>query len=259
MTIGVVIAAFRLGHLALAVVSAPTDDPFGPVSQDPDSVRDTACKLVEASSVCEPPPPPPTFDPPNINASGGGAAGSLLGGLLWLLLIAAVVAVVIVAVRYFADRAGSGRSSADGDDDVDPDDDALLGTVIIDRSREPKGWRGEAEEHRGAGRYRDALRCRYRALVGDLARRGLLDEIPGRTTGEERRQLRVSAPNALPFFREAADLFDAAWYGHADVGAADDDRFQHLDREVLAHATMMLHRIPRSFESAQVVDEAWPR
>lgn len=248
MIVGLAEAALRFGSATLAIASAPPDDPFGPVSQDPDSVRDAACKLVESTSVCEPPSPPPTFDPPS-GGGGSGAAGPALGGLLWVLLIAALVALVFVAVRFFIDRSSSGRSRDDVDDDVDPDDDALLGTVIIDRSREPKGWRGEADEHRAAGRYRDSLRCRYRALVGDLARRGLLDEIPGRTTGEERRQLRVSAPNALPFFREAADLFDAAWYGHVHVGAGDDDRFQQLDRDVLASAAAMPHRIPRSSDT----------
>ena len=246
------VTALRLGHAALSAVMAAPGDPLGPVDQDPDAVRDAACRLVESTSLCEPPPPPPTFDPPDVstgNGGGAGGAGSLLGGLLWALLIVAVLGLVYVAIRYFADRAGS-SSTGDGDDDeADPDDDALLGTVIIDRSREPKGWRGEADEHRAAGRYRDALRCRYRAVVGDLARRGLLDEIPGRTTGEERRQLRVSAPNAVPFFREAADLFDAAWYGHADVGAADDDRFRQLDRDVLANAPAMPHRVPRSYET----------
>ena len=231
----------------VSVASGQPGDPLGPVDQDPDAVRDAACKLVESTSVCKPPPPPPTFDPPDVS-SGGGGVGSLLGGLLWVLLIVAVLGLVYVAVRYFADRSGSSSAGSIGDDEADPDDDALLGTVVIDRSREPQGWRGEADEHSAAGRYRDALRCRYRALVGDLARRGLLDEIPGRTTGEERRQLRVSAPNAVPLFREAADLFDAAWYGHFPVGAADDDRFRHLDREVLANATVMPHRIPRSFE-----------
>ena len=226
----------------------PPDDPLGPVSQDPDEVRDAACRLVEAKDVCQPPAPPATVDPPQ--RSGGGTGGfSFVGGLLWVVLIAVVLALVYVAVRYLGDRQGSRSTGDDGDDEVDPDDDALVGTVIIDRSREPKGWRGEADDHRAAGRYRDALRCRYRALVGDLARRGLLDEIPGRTTGEERRQLRASAPNAAPFFREAADLFDGAWYGHLTVGAADDDRFQQLDREVLANAPPMPHRIPRAYEA----------
>jgi hypothetical protein len=241
-----IVAALRLVVLAarVAVVrSSPPGDPLGPTDQDPDAVREDACKLVESSDVCSPPKPPPLN-----TSSGSGAAGGLLNLLLWGLLIAVLVGVGFVAYRYFAERLGNGSSSEDGDDEADPDDDALIGTVIIDRSREPRGWREEADEHRAAGRFRDAVRCRYRALVGDLARRGLLDEIPGRTTGEERRQLRASAPNAVPFFREAADLFDGAWYGHVAVGAADDDRFGELDRDVLANATALPHRVPRAYE-----------
>jgi len=236
--------------------SPPPTDPLGPVSQNPDDVRDAACRIVETSTVCDPPAPPrsvPNRTPDT--GSGGAGIGGLMGLLLWALLIAVVVAIVLVAVRYFSDR----RPSTDdlGDDGDDPDDDALAGTVIIDRSREPRGWREEAERHRAEGRFRDSIRCRYRALVGDLARRGLLDEIPGRTTGEERSQLRVSSPNAVPFFREAADLFDGAWYGHVRVGAADDDRCQQLDRDVLATATPLPHRVPRSYSDHGGASESY--
>jgi hypothetical protein len=62
----------------------------------------------------------------------------------------------------------------------------------------------------------------------------LIDEIPGRTTGEERAQLRGVLPVAGAPFDAAADLFDDAWYGHAEVDADDDDRFQALERDVLA-------------------------
>ena len=234
-----------LTALRLLVLAAGVGDPLGPTDQDPDAVREDACKLVESSDVCSPPKPPQL----NTSSDSGGVAGGLLNLLLWGLLIAVVLGIGFVAYRYFAERLGSTASGDDGDDEVDPDDDALIGTVIIDRSREPHGWREEADEHSAAGRFRDALRCRYRALVGDLARRGLLDEIPGRTTGEERRQLRASAPNAVPFFREAADLFDGAWYGHVAVDAADDDRFRELDREVLANAAALAHRVPRAYET----------
>ncbi len=228
---------------AWTLLSTPPSDPLGPVSQNPDEVRDAACRLVATNGVCNSATPPSTVasHPTPIPAGGVG----FLGLLLWVLLIAVVAGAIWVAVRFFADRR---RSAGDPDDDVaDPDDDALVGTVIIDRSREPRGWREDAERHRAEGRYREALRCRYRALVGDLARRGLLDEIPGRTTGEERRQLRVSSPSAVPFFRDAADIFDGAWYGNEFVDASDDDRFRQLDRDVLANATPMPHRVPQSY------------
>lgn len=211
----------------------PPGDPLGPVDQDPDAVREEACKLVsKETSVCSAAKPP---KPPKVDG-GSGLDLSIVSLLLWVLLIAAVVGLLYMLLRWAATK--SGRSLArrkpvevDGDGDVIERD-----AVAVDRSREPTNWRSEAEQHRLAGRYRDALRCRYRALVGDLARRGLIDEIPGRTTGEERAQLRRVTPAASPPFNSAADLFDGAWYGRSDVDAADDDRFQALERDVLATA-----------------------
>jgi hypothetical protein len=221
--------------------SPPPVDPLGPVAQNPDDVRDTACKLVQSSSSCS------TSTGPVQSPSGPNL--SFLGVLMWLVVAAVVIALLVFAIRALAGRRLSRRRLDASLDDVDPDDDALAGMVVIDRSREPGGWRQEAEAHRAAGRIRDALRCRYRAVVGDLARRGLLDEIPGRTTGEERSQLRNTASNAVPFFREAADLFDAAWYGNAIVTLSDDDRFQRLESDVLTNAPALSHRVPRAYEA----------
>ena len=216
------------------LLGAPPADPLGPVEQDPDAVREEACKLVSKdTSVCSAPKPP---KPPKVD-HGGGFDLSIVSLLLWVLLIAAVVGLLYVLVRWAA--AKTGRAAARKKSvDVDLDDDSVeRDAVAIDRSREPVNWRAEADQHRLAGRYRDALRCRYRALVGDLARRGVIDEVPGRTTGEERAQLATVTPAASSPFNAAADLFDGAWYGRSDIDAAADDRFQVLERDVLAAAT----------------------
>lgn len=207
-------------------------DPLEPIDQDPDVVREEACRLVSRDqSVCA---PPDTTPPPNGSGSSG-VSLDWLGVLLWIVLIAAVLAMLAYLVRYLMERSGRARvkrkRAAGDEDDLDQVEQAA---VAIDRSREPTNWRAEAEEHRRAGRYREAMRCRYRALVGDLARRGLIDEIPGRTTGEERTQLRRVQPDAGRPFTSAADLFDGAWYGHHVVDADDDDRFQAFERDVLA-------------------------
>ncbi len=218
------------------LASAPPGDPLGPVNQDPDSVREEACKLVSKdTSVCSAPKPP---TPPTAGG-GGGIDLSFVSLLLWVLLIAAVIALVYMVLRSAAKKSGRSRKrqkpvGEEGDDDLVERD-----AVAVDRSREPVNWRTEAEQHRLAGRYRDALRCRYRALVGDLARRGLIDEIPGRTTGEERVQLMSVTPAASAPFNSAADLFDGAWYGQLAVDAADDDHFQALERDVLATAVQV--------------------
>lgn len=213
-----------------------------PVDQDPDEVQEAACRIVERSeNVCRPVETLPPQPPPNgsSNGSSSGGAFDLVGMLLWVVLLAVLGFLVYLLVRYLADRNGWGggrtRSSAADDDSADLDI-VEAGAVVVDRSREPFNWRTEADRHRAAGRFRDALRCRYRALVGDLARRGLIDEIPGRTTGEEREQLRVVTPPAAAPFDEAAELFDEAWYGHVDVDDAAVDRFVALEQTVLERA-----------------------
>jgi hypothetical protein len=152
-------------------------------------------------------------------AFGGGGSGSFIAWVILALVVLGIAALIVVRVRRGPVVVVTARH------------------VVIDRSREPSDWRTEADEHARHGRFRDALRCRYRALVGDLARRGLLDEIPGRTTGEERGQLRTTAPVAAPEFTDATDLFDRAWYGDEPTGAGEDDRFRSLADTVMAKAT----------------------
>ena len=206
-------------------------DPLEPIDQDPDVVREEACRLVSRDqSVCA----PPDTSPPPSGSGGSAINANWVGALLWVVLITALLAMLVYLVRYLIERSGRGRAKKKRDAaDTGELDQVEQAAVAIDRSREPTNWRDEAEEHRRAGRYREAMRCRYRALVGDLARRGLIDEIPGRTTGEERTQLRHVQPDAGSPFTSAADLFDGAWYGHHVVDSADDDRFQSFENDVL--------------------------
>jgi hypothetical protein len=77
------------------------------------------------------------------------------------------------------------------------------------------------------------LRCRYRALVADLATRGVLEEKPGRTAGEYRAELRGTVPAASQSFAGATALFERAWYGGRPAGADDAERFRELEASVL--------------------------
>ena len=214
-----------LSALSVSSVSS-VPSVLGPVDQDPEASRRAACELFSPDAFCQVQDPPPPRDPPDLSGF-----GALVNLLLWLGLAVLIGVGIWLVVRAVANR----RPRPDADD---TDDDLVeeIGDVIVDRSREPSSWREEADAHRAAGRLRDALRCRYRALVGDLARRGLLDEIPGRTTGEERDQLVVSAPEIADLFDDAVDLFDAVWYGDAAVDTADLDRFVGWESEILANA-----------------------
>jgi hypothetical protein len=207
-------------------------DPLGPVDQDPDSIREAACRLVAPDSACRP------VDTTPIEPHGGGGGGNFLGALgeilLWMLFLGLVAAVIFGAIRVILATRGRSRRRRRGRDDDDQDEGVEeLPRTVIDPTREPRQWRSEADEHRRAGRFRDAVRCRYRALVGDLARGGLVDEIPGRTSGEERAQMAVAAPVRAPAFAAAADLFDAAWFGDVPVADVDVERMERLERDVL--------------------------
>jgi Domain of unknown function (DUF4129) len=205
-------------------------DDLEPVEQNPDDIRDQACQLLDVP--CEPPKAPefkPPSDPPNLDLS-------FLKVFIFLLVVGLVAFLVWLVARYIA-------SMAPPVDVEEAEEISVFSERIIDHSRTPADWRGEAEEHLAAGRYREALRCRYRALVGDLARRGLLDEIPGRTTGEERTQLAELAPESSPSFDRATAMFDRVWYGAAPVSRADHDRFVTEEGTVLAAAPRRGQRV----------------
>ena len=108
--------------------------------------------------------------------------------------------------------------------------------VSAGRLRPAADWRAEAEAHERAGEWRQAVRCRYRALVADLAGRGFLQEVPGRTAGEYRTELGNALPGASPPFAGATELFEGAWYGQRPTAAADATHFRELADRVLEKA-----------------------
>lgn len=97
-------------------------------------------------------------------------------------------------------------------------------------------WRRESEAHEQAGQWRMVLRCLYRALVADLADRGLVEEVPGRTTGEYRSEVGQMLPAAAAEFAGATELFERAWYGNQPTGADEAERLRRLSETVLSRA-----------------------
>lgn len=105
--------------------------------------------------------------------------------------------------------------------------------VSTGRLRPAADWRAEAEAHEAAGEWREAVRCRYRSLVADLAGRGFVHEVPGRTAGEYRNELGDAVPAASPPFAGATELFEGAWYGKRPTAATDAVHFRELADRVL--------------------------
>jgi hypothetical protein len=147
-----------------------------------------------------------------------GGAGSVVGTAI---LVLAAVALIVVLSRY-------SRS-------LRPDP-SLQPAIGVDVRRQARDWLMEAGEHERAGEWRDALRCRYRALVAELADEGLIEEIPGRTTGEYRVFVAGSLPSAAPPFAGASELFERAWYGHRPGDEEDAAQFRDLANRVLSAA-----------------------
>ena len=147
--------------------------------------------------------------------------------------IVAVLAVLVVgALVWGIVQVRRGRR-ADGTDDGDT---AEAGDIEITPLRSADQWRAEAERLEAAGRWRDALRARYRSTVGLLIDRELLDDLPGRTPGEHRIELAAAVPAAGPPFDTATTLFEASWYGHRPTDADDVEQFRELADHVSAVA-----------------------
>jgi hypothetical protein len=112
----------------------------------------------------------------------------------------------------------------------------LAATVDSDHRRPSVEWLRDAQQHEARGEWRDALRCRYRALVSDLIARRLVPDVPGRTSGEYRREVAEAVPAVAGDFAGATELFELAWYGDRDTGPEDNARFRELADRVLVEA-----------------------
>jgi Domain of unknown function (DUF4129) len=150
-----------------------------------------------------------------------GASGA--GGIVGL----ALLLLVLLGVGLLAARFSRG---------VTPSRELAAALPAAPR-RSAADWRAEAEAHERAGHWRAAVRCRYRALVAELAARGLVEEVPGRTAGEYRGQVGRNLPGAAADFAGATELFELAWYGRGEPGATEAARLRDLSGRVLRQAT----------------------
>lgn len=130
---------------------------------------------------------------------GAGRTGPL--GLV--VLLALVAAVTVLVLRFVS---GVRRSAVR---------DAELAAGV---GRSPQEWEAEAEEHEQAGRWGAALRCRYRQMLAMLAAQGLVDEIPGRTSGEYLAEAVANLPAAQADLAAVTAAFERVWYGNEPVG-----------------------------------------
>ncbi len=159
------------------------------------------------------------------NLSQGGVGG-LIGWLILGTLLAGVV--------WFVSRMGplGGLASHAGARAVVE----VTGPAATDH-RTAEQWRTEAARLVGLGRYDEALRARYRALLADLIDQGLIADVPGRTPGEYRTELAEAAPPAANSFAELTTLFESIWYGANEAAPADLQNFERNEDVVLDGVT----------------------
>jgi hypothetical protein len=152
----------------------------------------------------------------------GRVLGELLGSgaasiVTWLVLAAGIAVIAFVGVRI-------ARTTQR--------DPGVAVTRPGDDRRRSIDWSKEADRLEASGRWRDALRARYRAMVADLVERQVLRDIPGRTAGEHRAEITHRAPAVASEFAGASELFEEAWYGDAATGPDEVQRLRALSGAV---------------------------
>ena len=195
-----------------------------PSQQDPEEVRDEIERILNQPEYREPPRPIFQRIMDWISERMADLLADILGGgravvIGWV--ISAVVALVVgyLLLRFVLSLRG---------------DPARREAAMADPRRPAEDWVAEAERYEAAGEWRQALRCRYRALVAQLAARGLVEEIPGRTAGEYRLEVAENLPSAAQPFAAATLMFEEAWYGGADVDEVRHAQFRAAATEVTA-------------------------
>ncbi|WIX87924.1 DUF4129 domain-containing protein [Amycolatopsis sp. DG1A-15b] len=121
------------------------------------------------------------------------------GGIFGVVLIVALLVVLVVVIRVRTGKiAGSARA----------------GRVVFGGQRKSAAdYRRSAAEAAAAGRFDDAVRDRFRAVVRALEERALLDTRSGRTADEAAAEAGLLLPNVADQLRQGARLFDDVHYG----------------------------------------------
>lgn len=164
------------------------------------------------------------------SAGGGSALGQLL---LYLLL-----AVLVVILVWLLVRAARGRIRSTASDE--PED----ASARIEEERAASEWRSDAARAEAEGRWKDAMRDRYRELVAGLMEARALPDVPGRTTGELRLDIVAHLPAMADRFSEACLLFELPWYADLPTGPDENARIRALSAEILAAGVAA--KVPRA-------------
>ncbi|WP_233223794.1 DUF4129 domain-containing protein [Amycolatopsis sp. CA-128772] len=142
-------------------------------------------------------------------------SSGLPGGIFGLVLLVVLVIVLVVVIRL---RTGKVARAARAER-----------VVFGEARRSAADYRRSAAEAAAAGRFDDAVRDRFRAVVRALEERALLDTRSGRTADEAAAEAGVLLPNVADRLRRGARLFDDVHYGGREGTEAAYQALTELD------------------------------
>jgi hypothetical protein len=161
--------------------------------------------------------------------SGSGSVAPA-GGVQWMVVaLVVVVLVVLGAVAVVALRRSKGLRPAESRSEAPAqsakDDDPL--------SRSALEWERFAAELMGAGRFREAIRAWYHAVLVSLFRVGALHYRKDRTNWE----YAYALPSSVPWragFVDATRTFEQEWYGRRNTPVETAETYQQRAQAILA-------------------------
>jgi Domain of unknown function (DUF4129) len=189
--------------------------------------------------------PTPTASVPSPPPSAQHAPSAHVGSVL-LIVIAAIVLVVVglLIFRHF------GKPRAD----VKPKSARSAGGAFDDQLTGAAAHRRDAEAAARRGRWDEAIRERFRAVIATLDERGLLPERRDRTADEAARDAGYVLPEHAAALATAARSFDDVEYGELVGSEAGYALISAVDEQV-AQARVSA---PRPVRSDTVEDAAEP-
>jgi hypothetical protein len=104
--------------------------------------------------------------------------------------------------------------------------------VFVDDARTAAELRAGADAHAAAGRWREAVLDRFRAVLRSLEERAVLAERPGWTADEAAEEAALALPTRAGDLRRASRLFDDICYGDVQARPEDDAWLRTVDDAV---------------------------
>lgn len=157
--------------------------------------------------------------------------GSSLG-LSSLVVVLAVVLVIGLLAYLLLRNTNSPRPAEETGDQMRLTETPLGADPMNALTRAPESWAGLADQLAQEGRFREAIRHLYLALLSKLHREGAIDYDPAKSNWDYFRGFKGSLDLLQPF-RELTRRFDFAWYGNLEVSGDAYQTFRTITRPLL--------------------------